>query len=196
MRLIAGLGNVGSEYEWTPHNAGFLAIDALAERHSIRVSRPEAKAVIGRGTIAGQDVILAKPQTMMNLSGVAVRMLIERHECEPSETIVLLDEIDLPWGMLRVRDRGRHSTHNGLKSIIATLGTDEFIRIRMGVQPTRIWGDRKDYLLCTMGRDERQIAQQMALDAADAVEVILTEGLSKAMTRFNRKVSNEEEEKQ
>ncbi|HEX4074952.1 MAG TPA: aminoacyl-tRNA hydrolase, partial [Candidatus Acidoferrales bacterium] len=175
---------------------GFLAIDALAERGGIRVSRPEAKALIGRGTIAGQEVILAKPRTMMNLSGVAVRMLLEKYECEPSETIVLIDEIDLPWGMLRVRDRGRNSTHNGLKSIIATLGTDEFIRVRMGVQPERVWGDRKDYLLCTMGRDERLIAQQMAGDAAGAVEVILTEGLSKAMTRFNRKVSNEEEEKQ
>ncbi|HEX4074961.1 MAG TPA: aminoacyl-tRNA hydrolase [Candidatus Acidoferrales bacterium] len=196
MRLIAGLGNVGSEYEWTPHNVGFLAIDALAERGGIRVSRPEAKALIGRGTIAGREVILAKPQTMMNLSGVAVRMLLEKYECEPSETIVLLDEIDLPWGMLRVRDRGRNSTHNGLKSIIATLGTDEFIRVRMGVQPERVWGDRKDYLLCTMGRNERLIAQQMAVEAAGAVEAILTEGLTKAMNRFNRKVSNEEEEKQ
>jgi peptidyl-tRNA hydrolase, PTH1 family len=196
MRLIAGLGNVGSEYEWTPHNVGFLAIDALAERGGIRVTRPEAKAVIGRGSIAGHEVILAKPQTMMNLSGVAVRMLLEKYECEPSETIVLIDEIDLPWGMLRVRDRGRNSTHNGLKSIIATLGTDEFIRVRMGVQPTRIWGDRKDYLLCTMSRDERLMAQQMAVDTADAVEVILTEGLAKAMNRFNRKVANEEEEKQ
>jgi peptidyl-tRNA hydrolase, PTH1 family len=196
MRLIAGLGNVGEEYEWTPHNVGFLAIDALAERGGIRVSRPEAKAFVGRGTIAGQEVILAKPRTMVNLSGVAVRMLIERYECEPSETIVLLDEIDLPWGMLRIRDRGRNSTHNGLKSIIATLGTDEFIRVRMGVKPEHVWGDRKDYLLCTMGRDERQIAQQMAVEAADAVETVLTEGLSKAMTRSNRKVSPEREEEQ
>ncbi|MFZ0786511.1 MAG: aminoacyl-tRNA hydrolase [Candidatus Acidiferrales bacterium] len=196
MRLIAGLGNVGSEYEWTPHNVGFLAIDALAERGGIRMTRPEAKALVGRGTIAGQEVILAKPQTMMTLSGVAVRMLLEKYECEPSETIVLIDEIDLPWGMLRIRDRGRNSTHNALKSIIATLGTDEFIRVRMGVQPERVWGDRKDYLLCTMGRNERLIAQQMALEAAGAVEMILTEGLTKAMNRFNRKVSNEEEEKQ
>ncbi|MGC2331905.1 MAG: aminoacyl-tRNA hydrolase [Candidatus Acidiferrales bacterium] len=194
MRLIAGLGNLGSEYEWTPHNAGFLAIDALASRGGIRVSRPEGKALIGRGTIAGHEVILAKPQMMMNLSGVPVAMLLERYECVLAETIVLLDEIDLPWGMLRIRDRGRNSTHNGLKSIIAKLDTDEFIRVRMGVRPAQIWGDRKDYLLCTMGRDERQIAQQMAVDAADAVEVILTEGLSKAMTRFNRKVSPEDEE--
>jgi peptidyl-tRNA hydrolase, PTH1 family len=194
MRLIAGLGNVGSEYEWTPHNVGFLAIDALAERGGIRVTRPESKALVGRGVIAGQEVILAKPQTMMNLSGAAVGMLLERYECAPSETIVLLDEIDLPWGMLRIRDGGRNSTHNGLKSIIAKLGTDEFIRVRMGVQPERVWGDRKEYLLCTMGRDERLVAQQMAVEAADAVEAILTEGLSKAMTRFNRKVSPEDEE--
>ncbi len=144
---------------------------------AIRVTRPEAKALVGRGTIAGQEVILAKPQTMMNLSGVAVRMLLERYECEPAETIVLLDEIDLPWGMLRIRDRGRNSTHNGLKSIIATLGTDEFIRVRMGVQPERVWGDRKDYLLCTMGRNERQIAQQMAVDAAGCGRGDLDRGL-------------------
>lgn len=196
MRLIVGLGNVGDEYEWTPHNVGFLAIDALAERAAIRISRPEAKSLAGRGVIVGHEVVLAKPQTMMNLSGVAVRMLLERYECEPSETIVLLDEIDLPWGMLRIRDRGSNSTHNGLKSIIAALGTDEFIRVRMGVQPVRLWGDRKDYLLCTMSRDERQIAQQMAVDAAGAVETILTEGLSKAMSRFNRKISPGEEEQQ
>ena len=159
-------------------------------------SARKAKRSSGKGKIAGEEVFLAKPQTMMNLSGMAVRMLLEKYECEPSETIVLIDEIDLPWGMLRIRDRGRNSTHNGLKSIIATLGTDEFIRVRMGVQPERVWGDRKDYLLCTMGRNERLIAQQMAVEAAGAVEMILTEGLTKAMNRFNRKVSNEEEEKQ
>ncbi len=187
MRLIVGLGNRGPEYEWTPHNLGFLAIDALAERAGIRVTRPEAKALVGRGELAGQEVILAKPQTMMNLSGVAVRMLLERYETTPSELIVLLDEVDLPWGMLRIRERGRGSTHNGLKSIIGAIDTDEFVRIRLGCQPERIWGDLKDYLLCSMGRDERRIAEEMAADAADAVESVLTEGLSKAMSRFNRK---------
>jgi PTH1 family peptidyl-tRNA hydrolase len=193
MKVIVGLGNLGPEYEWTPHNMGFLAVDALAGRANIRVTRPEAKALVGRGEIAGQEVILAKPQTMMNLSGVAVRMLFERYESGPAELIVLLDEVDLPWGMLRIRDRGVNSTHNGLKSIIGAIGTDEFIRIRMGVQPKQQWGDRKDYLLCSMGRDERQMAQQMAADAADAVELILTEGLTKAMSRFNRKATPEEE---
>ena len=196
MKVIVGLGNIGEEYEWTPHNLGFLAVDTLAGRANIRVTRPESKALVGRGEIAGQEVILAKPQTMMNLSGVAARMLLERYESNPAELIVMLDEVDLPWGMLRIRDRGVNSTHNGLKSIIGAIGTDEFVRIRMGVQPKQQWGDRKDYLLCTMGRDERQIAQQMAVDAADAVELILTEGLSKAMSRFNRKVASEEEELQ
>jgi len=194
MRLIVGLGNPGPDYEWTPHNMGFLAIDALAEQAGIRVTRPEAKALIGRGQLAGQDVILAKPQTMMNLSGVAVRMLVERYECDPAETIVLIDEVDLPWGMLRIRERGVGSTHNGLKSVIISLGTDEFIRVRMGVQPEQMWGDRRDYVLCTMGREERQIAQEMVVEAVTAVELILTEGVSKAMARFNRKASPEEDD--
>lgn len=192
MRLIVGLGNPGSNYEWTPHNAGFLAIDALAQRTGIRVTRPEAKSLIGRGTLAGYEVILAKPQTMMNLSGVAVRMLLERYECDPAETIVLLDEVDLPWGMLRIRQRGRNSPHNGLQSIIGALGGDEFIRIRMGVQPNQMWGDRRDYVLAPMRREDRRIAEEMAVAAADAVEVILTEGVEKAMSRFNRKAPPEE----
>jgi peptidyl-tRNA hydrolase, PTH1 family len=192
MKLIVGLGNPGGDYESTPHNAGFLAIDALAQRSGIRVTRPEAKSRLGRGTVAGHEVVLAKPQTMMNLSGVAVRLLLERYECDPAEMIVLLDETDLPWGMLRIRQRGRHSTHNGLQSIISAIGGDEFIRIRMGVQPKQMWGDRRDYVLSPMSHEERRIAEEMAATAADAVEVILTEGVEKAMTRFNRKASPEE----
>lgn len=192
MRLIVGLGNPGADYEWTPHNVGFLAIDALAERSGIRVTRPEAKSVIGRGTLAGREVILAKPQTMMNLSGVAMRMLLERYECDPVEAIVLLDETDLPWGMLRIRQHGRNSTHNGLQSIISAIGGDEFVRVRMGVQPKQMWGDRRDYVLSQMNREDRQAAEEMAATAADAVELILTEGVEKAMTKFNRKASPEE----
>jgi PTH1 family peptidyl-tRNA hydrolase len=193
MRLVVGLGNPGPEYEWTPHNMGFLAVDALAERAGIRVTRPEAKSLIGRGTVAGQEAIVAKPQTMMNLSGVAVRMLAERYECGPADLIVLIDEVDLPWGMLRIRNKGRNSTHNGLQSIISALGTDEFVRIRLGVRPEKIWGDRRDYVLSTMGREERRIAQEMAVEAVDAVESVLTEGVEKAMSRFNRKATADEE---
>lgn len=181
------------EYEWTPHNVGFLAIDALAERANIRVTRPEAKSHVGRGTLAGEEVILAKPQTMMNLSGVAVRMLLEKYECTPADAIVLLDEVDLPWGMIRIRERGRNSTHNGLKSIISSLGTDEFVRVRLGVQPKQMWGDRRDYVLCPMGREERRIAQEMAGEAMVAIETILIDGVDKAMSKFNRRATDAEE---
>jgi peptidyl-tRNA hydrolase, PTH1 family len=193
MRIIVGLGNPGPEYEWTPHNLGFLAIDGLAERANIRVTRPEAKSYVGRGTLAGEDVILAKPQTMMNLSGVAVRMLLEKYECMPSDVVILIDEVDLPWGMIRIRERGRNSTHNGLKSIISSLGTDEFVRVRLGVQPEQIWGDRRDYVLCSMNREERRIAQEMVADAVVAVETIITDGVEKAMSKFNRRVPGAEE---
>ena len=194
MRLIVGLGNPGPDYEWTPHNLGFLAVDALAERAGIRVTRPESKALVGLGKVAGQEVALAKPQTMMNLSGVSVRMLLERYESGPADLLVLIDETDLPWGMLRIRERGRNSTHNGLQSIISAIGTDEFLRIRLGVQPEKLWGDRKEYVLRTMGREERKVAEEMAVEAAEAVEMILTEGAEKAMTRFNRKAKPEDED--
>jgi PTH1 family peptidyl-tRNA hydrolase len=194
MKLIVGLGNPGEEYAWTPHNMGFIALDALAERAGIRVTRPEARSYVGLGKIAGEEVVLAKPQTMMNLSGGAVKMLLERYECDPAEMIVLLDEVDLPWGMLRIRERGVGSTHNGLRSVIASLGSDEFIRIRLGVGPEKVWGELRDYVLSKMGRAEREVAAQMAVDANEAVELILTDGVNKAMSRFNRRVTPNEEE--
>ena len=193
MKLIVGLGNPGPDYEWTPHNLGFLAVDALAERAGIRVTRPESRALVGLGEFAGQRVILAKPQTMMNLSGVSVRSLFERYECSPADLIVLIDEVDLPWGMLRIRDRGGNTTHNGLRSIIGAIGTDQFVRIRLGIQPDRPSGDRSDYVLYPMGRQERKVALEMAVEASGAVELIITEGVDKAMTRFNRKVSPADE---
>ena len=194
MRLIVGLGNPGPEYEWTPHNMGFLAIDGIAERAGIRITRPEAKSYVGRGKFAGEEVILAKPQTMMNLSGVAVRMLLEKYECDPAEMIVLTDEVDLPWGMLRIRERGSAGTHNGLKSIVSTLGSGEFIRVRLGIKPEKIWGELRDYVLSKLSRADREIAGQMVTDATDAVELIITEGVGKAMSKFNRRVPPLEED--
>ena len=189
MWLIVGLGNVGAEYQWTPHNLGFLAIDALAGRGGIRVTRPESRALVGLGKLAGQDVALAKPQTMMNLSGISVGGLLAKYQAAPANLIVLIDEVDLPWGMLRVRDKGRNSTHNGLKSIISSLGTDEFIRVRLGCRPEKLWGDRRDYVLREMGGAERKIADDMMIDAIDAVETILAGGAEAAMQKFNRKNS-------
>lgn len=194
MRLIVGLGNPGEEYAWTPHNVGFMALDTLAERSGIRVTRPEAKSLVGRGELAGEQVVLAKPQTMMNLSGQAVGALLDRYDCAPAETIVFSDEVALPWGMLRISERGSAGGHNGLKSVIASLGTNEFIRVRMGVGPEKVWGDLADYVLSRMGRSEREIASQMAAEAADAAELILREGAEKAMTRWNRRNSPLEEE--
>jgi len=192
MRLIVGLGNPGREYERTPHNLGFLALDALAGRAGIRVTRPEAKSLVGRGELAGHPVVLAKPQTMMNLSGVAVGMLIEKYECDPAEMIVLVDDVDLPWGSLRIRERGSAGSHNGMKSVVQAVGTD-FVRVRMGVGPEKVWGELRDYVLQPMRAAEREVAAQMLAEAGDAVEAILNEGLSKAMSRFNRRVPPAEE---
>ena len=194
MRLIVGLGNPGPEYEFTPHNLGFLAVDALGARAGIRVTRPESKSYVGLGTIAGNEVVLAKPQTMMNLSGTAVRLLLERYECKPAEMIVLSDEAAIPWGMLRIRERGSAGGHNGLKSVIASVGSNEFIRVRLGVKPEYPLEDMADYVLHTMRKPEREIAAQMAADAAEAVESIVAEGVGKAMARHNRRVEAETED--
>ncbi|HEY4950061.1 MAG TPA: aminoacyl-tRNA hydrolase [Candidatus Acidoferrales bacterium] len=194
MRLIVGLGNPGPEYEFTPHNLGFLAVDRLGGRAGIRVTRPEAKSYVGLGTIAGNEVVLAKPQTSMNLSGPAVRMLLERYDCKAAEMIVLSDEAALPWGMLRIRERGSAGGHNGLKSVIASVGSNEFIRVRMGVKPEYPLEDMADYVLHTMRKPEREIAAQLAADAAEAVELIVAEGASKAMAKFNRRAEADEED--
>lgn len=189
MRLIVGLGNPGIEYAWTPHNLGFLVVDKLAEQAGIRVTRPEAKSLLGRGQIAGHEVVLAKPQTMMNLSGLAVRELIGRAECEPSDLIVVCDDVALPWGMLRVRERGSAGGHNGLKSVIGALGTMEFPRVRLGVQPEELRGDLKEYVLRQIRRDQEDIVAEEIEQGAEAVKLILAEGTSQAMNRFNRRVS-------
>ncbi len=188
MRLIVGLGNPGPEYAWTPHNLGFLVVDRLAERGGIRVERPEAKAYIGRGKLAGQEVLLAKPQTYMNVSGLAVRELLGRFECDPAEMIVIYDDAALPWGMLRIRERGSAGGHNGLRSLIGALRTHEFARVRLGVQPEDPPGDLAAYVLCPMDRGELEIAGEMVAEAAEAVETILAEGAHRAMNRFNRRV--------
>ncbi len=194
MRLIVGLGNPGIEYAWTPHNLGFLVVDALAEDAGIRVTRPEAKSLVGLGSIAGQEVVLAKPQTMMNLSGLAVRELLNRAECQPSDVIVLCDDIALPWGMLRIRERGTAGGHNGLKSVIGAIGTMEFVRVRLGVKPEEMRGDLKEYVLRQIRRDEEDVVAEEIEQGAEAVKAILAEGTQSAMNRFNRRVSGQDEQ--
>jgi peptidyl-tRNA hydrolase, PTH1 family len=193
VRLIVGLGNPGAQYDWTPHNLGFMVIDALAERHSIRVTRPEAKALVGLGTIAGHDVILVKPQTFMNLSGGSVRTLLEKYEAQAPETIVLSDDVALPFAKLRIRERGSAGGHNGLKSIISSLGSQEFIRVRLGCAPEHPLGDMADFVLAPIRKPDREAALQMVSDAANAVELIVSDGVQKAMGQFNRRADSEDE---
>ncbi len=189
MRLIVGLGNVGMQYAWTPHNLGFLAVDRIAERTGIRVERPEAKSLLGFGKLAGQEVALAKPQTMMNLSGLAVRDVLSRLECGIEDLTVLYDDVALPWGMLRIRERGTAGGHNGLKSVIGAIGTTDFSRVRLGAQPDHPVGDLAEYVLRPMRRADLEIAAEMTEQAAEAVELIVMQGPAAAMNRFNRRAS-------
>ena len=188
MRLIVGLGNPGPEYQWTPHNLGFLAVDEIANRNSIHVERPEDQALVGLGRVAGQDMILAKPQTYMNLSGNSVRRLMARYEVEPSELLVMFDERDLPWGLIRIGERGSPGTHNGAKSVTAAVGTPEFARLRLGCGPDHPVGDLAEYVLRPMKKAQLEVAAEMVGMAGDAVEFILHEGMAAAMNKFNRRV--------
>ena len=194
MRLIVGLGNPGPEYQWTPHNLGFLAVDELANRSSIRVERPEGKALVGLGKVAGEDVILAKPQTYMNLSGISVRELLEKYELEPADLLVLFDERDLPWGMIRIGERGSPGTHNGAKSVTSSLGTQEFARLRLGCGPDHPVSDLAEYVLRPMKKAALGVAAEMVAEAGDAVELVLTQGIAAAMNKYNRRVQPPEVE--
>lgn len=194
MRLIVGLGNPGPEYQWTPHNLGFLAVDELANRGAIRVERPEGKALAGRGKLGGEEIVLAKPLTMMNLSGIAVRELLGRYELQPKDLLLLYDDVALAWGTIRIRERGSAGGHNGMKSVIGTLGTDEISRVRLGVQPDHPVGDLAVYVLRPMKKAQLEEAATMIEEAADAVEQILREGVAAAMNRFNRRNPAAEDE--
>jgi len=194
MRLIVGLGNPGPEYQWTPHNLGFLAVDEIANRASIRVERPEGKAFVGRGKVAGEEVLLAKPQTFMNLSGMSVRELLGKYELGPEHVLVLFDERDLPWGIIRIGERGSPGTHNGAKSVTSSLGTQEFARLRLGCGPDHPVNDLAAYVLRPMKKAELESAAEMIAEAGDAVELILKEGIAAAMNKHNRRVPPPAEE--
>jgi peptidyl-tRNA hydrolase, PTH1 family len=187
MRLIVGLGNPDPEYQWTPHNLGFMAVDELANRGSIRVERPEGKALVGRGKIAGEDVVLAKPQTYMNLSGVSVRELLAKYELDVSDLLVMWDEVQLPLGTIRIHPDGSAGSHNGAQSVINALGTQGFARLRLGCGPDHPLNSRREHVLRPMRKAELEVAAEMIDEAGNAVEVILKEGLDAAMNKFNRR---------
>jgi peptidyl-tRNA hydrolase, PTH1 family len=181
VKLIVGLGNPGIEYQFTPHNLGFLTIDRIATDRNAEVRNRQCRALTGRTRIEGAEVLLAKPETFMNLSGMSVQGLLAEYELRPeSDLIVIYDELDLPLGTIRIRKRGSSAGHNGMKSIIGALGTQEFVRIRLGIAPEK-------RILKPFTKRQLKVVDGVLDTAAEAVKVILTEGPDAAMNRFNRK---------
>ena len=192
MKLIVGLGNPGIEYQFTRHNMGFLAVDRVAEQCGVPVSNRQCQALTGKAVIAGHDVLLAKPETYMNLSGMSVRGLVSEHEVDPTrDLIVIYDELDLPLGVVRIRQRGSSAGHNGMESIIAALGSDEFVRMRLGIAPDHAVKDGVRYVLGQFKKSQYAVVDQELDTAAEALKVILSEGVAKAMSRFNRRAPEE-----
>lgn len=188
MYIIAGLGNPGREYARTRHNVGFEAVDALAGKYGIDVTTGKFKALIGKGLIEGQRVLLVKPLTYMNLSGESLREAADFFKVDvASELIVIHDDISLPPGQLRIRAKGSAGGHNGLKSIIAQLGTQEFLRIKVGVGEKPADGDLVNHVLGRFPKEERVLMDEVIARAASAAVCLMTEGLEKAMNEYNRK---------
>jgi PTH1 family peptidyl-tRNA hydrolase len=194
--LVVGLGNPGEEYRLTPHNLGFLVIDRLAESNAIRVSRKENTSLVGLGVVKGKAVALAQPQTFMNVNGPAVKGLLERYELSPRQLIVVYDELALPWGHLRIRKNGSAAGHNGVKSLMGSLGTQEFLRLRIGIHPDQGRGEAVKFVLAPFKRAQMQEVEEVVIRAAGAVESIIADGADKAMATYNRRaegLKNEEE---
>ncbi len=194
MKLIVGLGNPGIEYQFTPHNMGFLAVDRIAEQCGVRISNRQCRALTGKAVIADQEVLLAKPETYMNLSGMSIRELVREHAVDAAQDlIVIYDELDLPLGVIRIRQRGSSAGHNGMESIIGALGSDEFIRMRLGIAPDHPVKDGVRYVLGQFKKLQYAAVYQELDTAAEAVKAILGEGVAKAMSRFNRRPETAEE---
>ena len=192
MYIIAGLGNPTKEYDKTRHNVGFEVIDRLADRYDIDVSERKHRAFCGKGMIEGQKVLLVKPQTFMNLSGESLRSVVDYYKVMPEELVVIYDDISLPPGQLRIRLKGSAGGHNGIKNIIAHLGTQEFPRIKVGVgaKPPRM--DLKDYVLSRVSKGEQELMDEAFQEAAQAVAMMIGEGADRAMNHFNTKKKEEE----
>ena len=193
MKLIVGLGNPGPQYECTPHNLGFRTIDQLANDLKVEVRNRNCRALTARATIGDEPVVLAKPETFMNLSGDSVRQLVEKLEIKPeTDLIVIQDELDFPFGTLRIQRNRSSAGHNGIESIIDSIGTKDFVRIRIGVAPERAVRDGKEYLLSPMSKAQCKALDPVLVDAAAAAAMIVKEGPAAAMQRFNRKPEPEE----
>jgi PTH1 family peptidyl-tRNA hydrolase len=187
MFLVAGLGNPGEEYALSPHNLGFLTVNRLAERHGIRITRKDSRALVGLGEIDGQPVMLAEPQTFMNLSGTSLAPLMEKHSVDPGRLVVVYDDLDLGWKALRIKPKGSAAGHNGMKSVIGSLGTSDIVRVRLGVHPGHPLNGGTEYLLAPIKRSQRVELDEFIGYAADAVRAIIAWGVEKAMTTYNRR---------
>ena len=187
--MIVGLGNPGKEYEWSRHNLGFMLIDKLASDAGIEVAKRECQSLVGRGEIEQCAVKLVKPQTYMNLSGEAVACLLAKYKApttEPGERLIVIsDDLALPFGRIRIRARGSAGGHNGLKSIIAAIGSNEFTRLRIGIQPEHPISDSKKFVLDSFTGASRAAVADILQSSADAVKTILSDGVLKAMTKYN-----------
>ncbi len=188
VKLIVGLGNPGIEYQFTPHNMGFLVVDRIASDCGVEIRNRRCRALTARIQVGGELVLLAKPETYMNLSGLSVRELVAEYAAKPeADLIVVQDELDFPLGTVRIHTRRSSAGHNGIESIIGALGTQDFLRIRMGVAPERKVTDGQSYLLAPFRKADLPVVGEMIDTAADGVKVILTEGAAAAMNWFNRK---------
>ncbi len=188
MKLIVGLGNPGIEYQFTPHNMGWLAIDRIADRQQVKVANRHSRALTARTRIGEHDVLLAKPETFMNLSGLCVRELLDEYGADATQDLVVLyDELDLPLGSIRIRERGSAAGHNGITSVIGAVGTQEVRRIRIGIDPERERDSGKQYVLSQWRKKDLEVVDRVLDTVAEAVEMILKEGIAPAMNRFNRK---------
>lgn len=187
MKLIVGLGNPGIEYQFTPHNLGFLTVDRLANDSGVEVRNRNCRALTARAVVQDQQVLLAKPETYMNLSGMAVRELVEKYEADSAkDLIVIYDELDLPFGKIRIRQRGSSAGHNGMESIIGALGSQEFLRIRLGIAPEKKVNNGAKYVLAPFRKSQLSLVDEILETGTEAVKVILREGPAAAMNRFNR----------
>ena len=185
MKIIAGLGNPGTQYVATRHNIGFEVIERLAYETGIRLDKKKHRAILGQGQIGGEKVILLQPQTYMNLSGESIRLTMDFYSLTPQDVVVVYDEISIDLGQLRIREKGSAGGHNGMKNIIAHLGTQEFVRFRVGVGPQIPGMDSADFVLKRMSKDEMKIVADMALRAAEAITAYMEQGIAYAMNHYN-----------
>jgi PTH1 family peptidyl-tRNA hydrolase len=190
------LGNPGSQYEATPHNIGFRVVDELARRCAVRITKTEGATLLASGRLQDRSVVLVKPQTFMNHSGNGIQPVLKYRNLTHRDLIVVYDELDLPWTGLRIKLSGSAAGHNGVKSIIAVLGTDVFTRVRVGIRPDHAIHDAAQYVLAPFEREMKKDVEAMVSYTADAVESIVAESAEQAMAKFNRRAQGNQKEEE